>query len=95
MQFAIAEVVMAGNYQARRKAAHFFRTGGKQFRYAVQDGRRFVDVEKVAGEQVAAEQQIVLWAVETAMPAGMPTALPRMNGSNRRTLMERRSFQTA
>jgi hypothetical protein len=41
------------------------------FRHAVQDRRRLVHVEEITREQVAAEQHIVLRAVETAVSNGV------------------------
>ena len=45
-------------------------------RHAVQDGRRFVHIEEVAGKHVAAEQQVVARAEKSAVP---PRVARQMN----------------
>lgn len=54
---------MAGHNPARIQAAHFLDAFDQPLRRAVQNHGRLVDVEKVAGKHVTAEEQIMLRAV--------------------------------
>ena len=67
MPFAAQKIVVARHHPARLEPPDFFGAGGNQFRRAVQDRRWTVDVEKIAGEHVAAEQQIMLCAEKSAV----------------------------
>ena len=69
MEFAIQKIVVTGNDPSRREAANFFNARRKFGGATVQDGPRFVDVEKVTRHHVAAEKQIVLCAVKPTVTA--------------------------
>jgi len=68
MQRAVQHIKVLRHDESGIQATNFLGTGSHQSRVTVQDGRRSVNVEKVAGEQVAAEEQIVLGAVKATMP---------------------------
>src|ERR1700674_837762 len=71
VQPPVRKVVVVGDDAARGHLVDPLQTAADQVRRCVEDGRRQVEVEEVAGEQVAGEQQVVRLAVETAVPLGV------------------------
>ncbi len=67
MQRAVQIIVMARNNPARIQSADLFDAYRKKFRRTVQDGRRFVGVEKITRKHVATEKEVMSGTVKTTM----------------------------
>lgn len=87
MQLAVQKIIVAGHYPARIQAADFFHAGRKQLRHAVQNGRRAVNVEEIAGKKIAAEQQIVLNTEEPTVTRGVARQMDHPQASPERQFL--------
>src|SRR5262249_6146335 len=71
MQLSVEPEVVIGNDATRRQLFHLLQTGVEVLRAAVENRRRQMDQETIAGEQIAGEEQVVASAVEPAMALGV------------------------
>lgn len=87
VQSAVEPVVMVRRDPTRIQAADFFDAFCETLRHAVQDRGRFVDVEEVTREHVAAEQESVAFAVETAVAGSMTRKMNDLKSAPKRKLL--------
>src|ERR1044071_4051718 len=67
MKVTVEEIIMTRHDPARRQRANFFGARLKQLRRAVQNRGWPVNIEEVACEHVAAEQQVVSFTEKSAV----------------------------
>ncbi len=67
VQFTVKAIVMIWNYAAWVEFAHALQTDRKFLRATVQKGRREMDAEPIAGEEIAGEEEIEAIAVKGAV----------------------------
>lgn len=84
MKNAIGDVVVIRKDEPGFHFGDSPQTGGKMNRTTVEDGRGKMNIEKVAGEEIPGEQQVVFLAVKAAVSPGMAGKMDHSEASPER-----------
>ncbi len=89
MSHPVRNIIVIGEDQAGVDFEYPVQTGLKILWTTIKNGRGKVNLEKVAGEQIAGKQKIMFFAVESAVAFGMAGKMNNLKASPK---WQKRSF---